>query len=87
MPPPRTDPAIAIDALRGVMDALRRDHESVLCEYRERSYTVGRRVCVHDPKGEYGALAVGIGDDYSLTVRTDGGEVSRIFTGDVSVSV
>lgn len=56
-----------------------------LAEYRAANLTVGREVVVRAPDGDRPAVAVGVGDDFSLRVRFSDGEEKDIFTGEVSV--
>ena len=54
-------------------------------EYNHRLISVGRRVNVLDPKGEFEGEALGINMQGELLVRTDKEEVVQIYAGEVSV--
>ena len=54
---------------------------SLLDEYRARCLTVGREVIV----GGRGAVALSVGDDYSLLIRRDDGSEEALRFGEVSV--
>ena len=59
--------------------------DGVLEGYRERSFIVGQRITVHAPDGAYDADAIAVGEDYSLVVRCDSGEIRHLSSGEVSV--
>lgn len=54
-------------------------------EYEDRLINRDRTVKIIDHKGEYEAVALGIGDDGALKVRTSDGNVMHINAGEVSV--
>jgi len=54
-------------------------------DYEERLINRDRVVKILDPKGEYEAVAFGIGNDGALRVRTSDGNVISINAGEVSV--
>ena len=58
----------------------------LLNEYRARSLVIGKEVTVIKSNGSYTATALGIGDDYSLTVEHNG-KTERLFTGEVSLKI
>lgn len=60
--------------------------DSVMDEYRALSAVVGHKVRVHTFDGgeDYDAFAIGIADDCSLTVQTDGG-IRSLSSGEVSI--
>ena len=58
----------------------------LLSEYRARSLVIGKEVTVIKSNGSYTATALGIGDDYSLTVEHNG-KTERLFTGEVSLKI
>lgn len=70
-------------------DALRaqwpRQRQGRLEAYRAASVTVGRRVNVISAAGERTGTALGINDDFSLSVRYDDGEEAALKSGEVSV--
>jgi BirA family biotin operon repressor/biotin-[acetyl-CoA-carboxylase] ligase len=77
---------LAAKIIRAVM--LDKDHRKTLSEYRERSFVIGRKVKVITMTGNYDAIALSVGDDYSLTVKSlESGEIRSISTGEVSLSV
>ena len=54
-------------------------------EYEERLINRDRTVKILDPKGEYEAVALGIGNNGALKVRLSDGSVKEINAGEVSV--
>ena len=54
-------------------------------EYNNRLISVGRRVNVLDPKGEFAGEALGINLRGELMVRTEKEEVVHVYAGEVSV--
>ena len=57
-------------------------------EYRRRSILKDRRVLVKEGEGrEYFATALGINDDFSLSVLTERGEERRLTFGEVSLKI
>ena len=54
-------------------------------KYRDYSLVIGKRLTVISADGSYEAEAVSIDDSGALTVRTDDGRLTRLFTGEVSV--
>ena len=61
------------------------DSDEVYSEYVAASMLVSRRVTVFGSAEPYEATVEGVARDYSLLVRTDGGERVRLFSGEVSV--
>lgn len=56
-----------------------------LDEYRSRSYLDGRRVLCAVGNESFEGVAVGIGDDFSLRVRLDGGDERELSSGEASI--
>ena len=57
-------------------------------EYRARSILTNRRVLVSEvSSGDYYATALGINDDFSLSVLTERGEERRLTFGEVSLKI
>ncbi len=56
----------------------------LLSEYRERCILIGRRINVRRGDEEHSALAIGVNEDYSLSVKLDSGEVRALNSGEVS---
>ena len=55
-------------------------------EYETNCINIGKRVRVIKHGDEsYEALAVGINDDGELTVKKDNGEITDVFSGEVSI--
>ena len=54
-------------------------------EYEDRLINRDRTVKILDPRAEYEAVALGIGDDGALKVRLSDGNVVNINAGEVSV--
>lgn len=54
-------------------------------DYARRSATLGRRVSVIAPDGEFSGLATDIDETGALLVRRDDGVISRVLAADVSV--
>ena len=60
--------------------------ESILSEYRTKSFVLGRRIRVIRPDGtEYFADALDIDSDGALIIKTDGGATERLATGEISI--
>jgi BirA family transcriptional regulator, biotin operon repressor / biotin---[acetyl-CoA-carboxylase] ligase len=75
---------VAADVLRGILvwaETLVDDVRPVVDAWRARSATLGARVRVNDVEG----VALDIGDDGALVVRTDDGTVQRVLAGDVAM--
>lgn len=85
-PPRRGEVAAALlrelDELWRAFPAGKADY---LKEYRARCLTVGREVRLVRPDGEVPALALGVGDDFSLRVRRKDGAEEDVASGEVSV--
>lgn len=54
-------------------------------EYNARLVSKGRRVKVMDPQGEFCGEALGINPKGELLVKSDSGEISKVYAGEVSV--
>ncbi len=82
-----TDKDIDISDLAAqiILSVLRESTGDEIGIYRERSFVVGKRVRVIGAGGEYEATAVGIADDYSLTVVDRDGRTLTLSSGEVSV--
>jgi BirA family biotin operon repressor/biotin-[acetyl-CoA-carboxylase] ligase len=63
------------------------DSEELFESYKDRLITVGKAVTVKTVTNEYEATALRLNRDYSLSVKTEDGEVKHIYTGEVSVKV
>ena len=61
------------------------DSDELFEDYKDRLITVGKAVTVKTVTEEYGANAIKLNRDYSLSVMTEGGDERRIYTGEVSV--
>lgn len=75
---------VADGVIRGVLlwsESLVDDPRPVLDAWRARSATIGARVRVNDVEG----VALDLGDDGGLLVRTDDGQVHRVLAGDVAM--
>lgn len=79
---------MAIDISNRIIDTMQgEDNSSDLDIYRKHSYLDGKRVvCDVGDRSFYGT-AVGIGDDFSLTVMTDSGEEVSLCSGEASIKV
>lgn len=67
-------------------DFLQTGELSRLCRaYNARLVNCGRQVRVLDPAGEYSGVAEGINERGELLVRTENGEIRRVYAGEVSV--
>ena len=63
-------------------------HLFALEEYRARSILKDKRVLVSEvSSGDYYATALGINDDFSLSVLTERGEERRLTFGEVSLKI
>lgn len=62
-----------------------KDLSGILDEYNSRLISVGRRVKVLDPKGEFTGEALGINKSGELLVKKEDGEITKVFAGEVSV--
>ena len=73
------------ELIRGMREELLcSDSAEMLGEYRERCNLIGRRVTVMRGDESYEAEVLSVGDDYTLEVRLDGGEVRALSSGEVS---
>ena len=63
----------------------KKDLAFVMERYNERLINRGRRCRILDPKGAYEGTALGIDEAGRLSVRTDGGAVRAVDSGEVSV--
>ena len=55
------------------------------CKYNEMLVNCGKQVRILEPNHEYEAFALGINEEGELLVEKENGEISRIFSGEVSV--
>lgn len=56
-------------------------------EYRERSILIGKDVLVKRGEDTYPATVIDISDSGELVLRLSGGEVERLYTGEVSIRI
>ena len=59
----------------------------ILKKYRELSCLDGKEVTVDDGRDIYRATVLGINDDFTLSVVTEGGEQRSLVSGDVSLRI
>lgn len=74
--------------LAGFIDEFRPDNifeVAAAQEYRKRSVILGKRVRVESSGVSYDAIATEITDNGELLVKTDTGDVKKLFTGEVSI--
>ncbi len=82
--PPRERLAAEIlNQLSGLEDMVRRG--DFIGEYRARSMILGRPIRVFTPTQEFDAVAVDIGSDGALVVRTPDGATARLRSGEVTI--
>ena len=81
--PPRADLAAAL--IRELDLVYAGEDPSVFEEYETACVTLGREVLVSGAGDSYLATAVGLGKDYSLTVRREDGSVCRVSSGEATV--
>ena len=53
--------------------------------WKDYSATIGKRICVHDRERKYFGKAADIGQDGSLILETDDGEIKTIVSGEISI--
>ena len=76
---------ILAELIRGMREELLcPDSADMLAEYRERCNLLGRRVRVMRGDESYEARVLSVGDDYTLEVMLDSGEIARLNSGEVS---
>ncbi len=73
------------DGLLTRFERFSEDRNEILERYRALSCLDGKRVTVNDGASEYSAEVLGINDDFTLSVVTDGGEKRSLISGDVSL--
>ncbi|WP_236608203.1 biotin--[acetyl-CoA-carboxylase] ligase [Coprothermobacter proteolyticus] len=61
------------------------DFEKILGEWRELSCNLGKRVRIIGRNSELEGIALDVDSDGALLVKTDGGTVERVLSGDVSL--
>lgn len=84
-----TETAVVTDraelAARIIKDITKNGDSSVMEEYRERSFILGKRVLVTRGTESFEATASEIENDGALTVTLDGGQTERLTSGEVSI--
>ncbi|MDY0288323.1 MAG: biotin--[acetyl-CoA-carboxylase] ligase [Sphaerochaeta sp.] len=60
---------------------------SFLPEYRSRSIVLGKQILIRAQKKERKALALSIDEDAHLVVRTEGGDVEVLSSGEISIGL
>ncbi len=75
---------LTAELLRALLELEALGTPELLSEYKARSFLLGKNITVHSPEGDYEAIAVDIDRDFALIV-SQGGELRRVFSGDVSV--
>lgn len=79
---------LALDISNRLLDKLESGEPSHDLEiYRQHSYLDGRRVVCTVGDTSVEGVAIGIGEDFSLLVQTDGGEMLSISSGEATVKV
>ena len=76
-------PTLAARIARGFLESL--SAESLIDEYRSRSFLIGEAVSVIKPSGSYRATVLSIGDDASLVLRLEDGSEECLSSGEVSI--
>ena len=76
--------ACVLQELEQMYRAFPHQRDAYLSDYRAHCLTLGRQVRVEGGRLRFGA-AVGIGDDFSLTVQERSGEVFSVSSGTVSL--
>ena len=75
--------ALAAKIAEGFLSKL--SDESLISEYKERSFLIGEELAVIKPSGSYRAIAEGIDDDAALILRLADGSRERLSSGEVSI--
>ena len=79
---------VIVEFLREFMSIYQNhDYKKILFEYKEHSMLIGSRILILQNGTEETATALGIGDDYSLIVKKDTGEICNLNSGDVSIKI
>ncbi|MBE6693686.1 MAG: biotin--[acetyl-CoA-carboxylase] ligase [Ruminococcaceae bacterium] len=89
-PPPDLTNTLALDISRRLTEDIRSDFARAtehLAIYREHSFLDGKRVNCTVGERTFDGTALGIGDDFSLSVLTDSGEAVNISSGEASVKL
>ena len=61
-------------------------HETILTEWRKRSYTIGKTVEVKKPSNKtYDAYAIGISKEGSLVVEKSDGSLEKVISGECTI--
>ncbi|MDR3072603.1 MAG: biotin--[acetyl-CoA-carboxylase] ligase [Clostridiales Family XIII bacterium] len=60
--------------------------EALIRDYRVRSFVVGKRIWVLDPKGNKAAVVTGIGEDGALLVTYDDNTQARLMSGEIQLA-
>jgi BirA family biotin operon repressor/biotin-[acetyl-CoA-carboxylase] ligase len=77
---------MALDISDRIIEKLKSDSRAHdLDVYRRHSYLDGKRVCCNVGSNTFCGKAIGIGDDFSLTVLTDSGDQISLGSGEASV--
>jgi BirA family transcriptional regulator, biotin operon repressor / biotin---[acetyl-CoA-carboxylase] ligase len=77
------DRRAVLDAYLEQLDARLQSLDGVPAEYRRRLSTLDRKVRIEETDGAVVGVACGVGDLGELLVRTDGGRVVAVHSGDV----
>lgn len=77
---------VAVSFLREFINVYQNSpRETLLEEYRKRSMIIGKEILILGTNEK--AVAIEIGDDYSLAVKKENGETVRLSSGDVSIKI
>ena len=78
-----------LEEFEKIMDSFaNNEHESILKEWRKRSYTIGKVVEVRNPYSEpYDAYVAGIGKEGELIVEKDDGSLEKIISGECIIKM
>jgi len=63
------------------------DSELTLSKYKNRLMMLGKKVTVTGLKEVFEAIVIDIDDEARLIVRKDNGEITSLFTGEVSIKI
>ena len=76
---------IAEHIIRSLIERDLSDSAAIAADYAKRSIMAGKRIFVREGRLEYFAEAISVGEDLSLRVMTDSGEMRELSSADVAI--
>ena len=77
--------AQVILGLHDMTDAWQTGRQKAFQQYYQDCHTLGQKVSFHKNGKKYRGIAIGLGEDFSLLVRTNEGQMMRLDSGEISV--